>query len=211
MKIKMLQVNEIIPYFRNAKRHPEEQIASLAKQIEEVGFTQPLVVDTAKNLVIGHGRLEAAKLLNMSEVPVVVLDESLSDERIAALRIYDNKVSETGWDTLKLIEEFTELKEFDFDLSLTGFAEYEINAMLDVNLEDVGFEIPAEDKKESAAESAPSEGFKQVQLLYKPDEHRTYLDCIERYKSLYDCKDQTSAEIVLLALRRCVEVDGEGE
>lgn len=209
MKIKMLQVAEIVPYFNNAKNHPQEQIESLAKQIEELGFTQPLVIDSDHNLVIGHGRLAAAKHLEMTQVPVVVLEKSLSPERIKALRLYDNKVSETGWDTMKLIEEFNELKEFDFDLNLTGFKEFEINSLLEVNLGDVGFDLDGEKKEKDTTAQEPSEGFKQVQLLYKPDEHQQYLFFIKRYQEYYRCADKTTAEVVLMALETACQAHGK--
>lgn len=200
MKISMLEVSEITPYFRNAKQHPAEQIASLARQIEELGFTQPLVVDASYNLVIGHGRLLAAQKLGLTQVPVCILDESLSPERIAAIRIYDNKISESGWDTMKLIEELSSLKESELDLALTGFQDFEINNLLDVDLGDVGFDIPNDEKKEKSEPQEPSEGFKQVQLLYKPDEHVRYLDLIKQYQKAYSCEDKTTAEVVLMAL-----------
>jgi ParB-like chromosome segregation protein Spo0J len=200
MKINMLQVDKIVPYFRNAKRHPSEQIESLAKQIQELGFTQPLVIDNENNLVIGHGRLEAAKFLGIEKVPVTVLDKNLTKERIAALRLYDNKVSETGWDTIKLMEELSSLKDFDFDLSLTGFQDFEINSMLGIDLSDAGFDIPTETNEDEPAGKEVSEGFKQVQLLYKPEEHVKYLDFIKKYQRYYGCSDKTTAEVVLMAL-----------
>jgi len=211
MKITMLSVEKISPYQRNAKRHPPEQIESLAKQISEVGFTQPVVVDSDNSLVIGHGRLEAAKFLGMEKVPAFILDKNLSKERVAALRIYDNKVSETGWDTMKLIEELSSLKELDVDLSLTGFQEFEINSMLDVDLGDIGFDIPEDRSKDDSETKETSEGFKQVQLLYKPDEHVKYLEFIKKYQRYYGCSDKTTAEVVLMALETACKVHEQGD
>lgn len=211
MKIHMMKVADIIAYSKNAKNHPQEQIESLAKQIKELGFTQPLVVDAENNLVIGHGRLAAAEHLELEDVPVVRLDPSLSPERVRALRLYDNKVSETGWDSLKLIEELTELQDMEFDLQLTGFKEFELNALLDVDLGDVGFDIPADADDKEDKKQEPSEGFKQVQLLYKPEEHVRYLELVKKYQEYFDCKEKTTAEVVLMALGTACQVHEQSD
>ena len=87
-------MSEITPYAKNAKKHPKEQVEHIANSIKEFGFQQPLVVDKNNVLVIGHGRLLAAKKLKMQTVPVVCA-EDLTDEQIAALRLADNKTNES--------------------------------------------------------------------------------------------------------------------
>lgn len=122
MKITNIAINKIKPYEKNAKKHPEEQVEKIAKSIEQFGFQQPLVVDKNNVLIIGHGRLLAAKYLKMSEVPCVKAEE-LDKEQVKALRLADNKVAESEWDMDLLGEELgdildIDMEEFGFDLSL---------------------------------------------------------------------------------------------
>ena len=111
-------VSEIKPYEKNAKAHPKKQVEQIAASIKSFGFVQPLVVDKNNVIVIGHGRLEAAKLLGMTEVPTISV-ENLSDEEVKALRLADNKLNESEWDMNLVIEELKGLSEPM--LELTGF------------------------------------------------------------------------------------------
>ena len=121
MNITMMGVQDIRPYEKNAKKHPEEQVEHIANSIREFGWQQPLVVDKDNVLVIGHGRLLAAKRLGLTEVPVVMADQ-LTEQQIAALRLADNKTNESDWD-------------FDLlDLELEGIDE--------IDMEQFGFVLP---------------------------------------------------------------------
>ena len=88
---------DIKPYRMNAKKHPQEQIDQIAESIRQFGFRQNLVVDSNNVLVIGHGRWLAARKLGLERVPCMRV-EDLSEEQLKALRLADNRVSETGWD-----------------------------------------------------------------------------------------------------------------
>lgn len=89
-----MSTTDLIPYSKNAKRHPAEQVRLIANSIREFGFQQPIVVDKHNVVIIGHGRLLAAKRLKIAEVPVVIADE-LTEDQIKALRLADNKVGES--------------------------------------------------------------------------------------------------------------------
>ena len=121
MKVIQKNVNELIPYEKNAKKHDETQIKNVAESIKQYGFVQPVVVDKDNVIVIGHCRVLAAKLLNMETVPCVCVDE-LTEEQVKALRLVDNKTNESPWDFDLLSEE---LEELDMDLSEFGFAKIE--------------------------------------------------------------------------------------
>ena len=86
MNIQQIPINDLKPYPHNAKKHPAEQVEHIANSIREFGFQQPIVVDKDNVVVIGHGRLLAAKKLNMDSVPCVRADD-LTDEQIKALRL----------------------------------------------------------------------------------------------------------------------------
>ena len=119
LKIVYLPPDVLIPYEHNAKQHPAEQVKHIANSIREFGFRQPIVVDADNVVVIGHGRLMAAKKLGLESVPVVRADD-LTEEQIRALRLADNKTNESEWDFAELEAELAEL-EMDFDMSDFGF------------------------------------------------------------------------------------------
>lgn len=117
MNIVYLPTNELIPYSRNAKKHPAQQVGLIANSIREFGFQQPIVVDKNNIVVIGHGRLLAAKRLHMKEVPVVRADD-LTDDQIKALRLADNKVAESDW---KMDLVASEIADIQLDMTDFGF------------------------------------------------------------------------------------------
>ncbi len=118
MNIENIPVRDIKPYEKNAKKHPAEQVEHIANSIKEFGFKQPLVVDANNVLVIGHGRLLAAKKLGMDTVPCVRADD-LTPEQIKALRLADNKTNESDWDAELLNIELDDIT--DIDMGLFGF------------------------------------------------------------------------------------------
>lgn len=118
LKIEYLSVGSLKPYEKNAKRHPADQVDHIANSIREFGFRQPLVIDKDNVIVIGHGRLLAAKKLGLDTVPCVRADD-LTDEQIKALRLADNKTNESEWDFDLLGGELDDI--FDIDMSEFGF------------------------------------------------------------------------------------------
>lgn len=97
MQIYNIHVKDIKPYSQNAKKHSEAQIKNVAESIKQFGFVQPIVLDKDKEIVIGHCRLSAAKLLGMECVPCYFV-ENLSKVQIKKLRNLDNKLNESEWD-----------------------------------------------------------------------------------------------------------------
>lgn len=112
-----MDINLLKPYEKNAKKHPKKQIEQVAASIKEFGFNQPIVVDKNNVVIVGHGRLEAAKLLGLTDVPVTVVD--LTEEQAKSYRLADNKLNESEWDMGLVIEELKELS--DPMLELSGF------------------------------------------------------------------------------------------
>lgn len=117
MKIENIKISEIKPYPANAKKHDKKQIQQVANSIKEFGFNQSIVTDKDGVIIVGHGRYEAAKLLGMTDVPV--LQVNLTDEQAKAYRLADNKLNESDWDMGLVIEELKGLSDEMFDL--TGF------------------------------------------------------------------------------------------
>lgn len=119
LNIIYLPPGDLTPYAHNAKRHPDDQVEHIANSIREFGFRQPIVVDADNVVVIGHGRLLAAKKLGLDAVPVVRADD-LTEAQIKALRLADNKTNESEWDFGLLDAELVDLA-LDFDMSDFGF------------------------------------------------------------------------------------------
>lgn len=120
MNVINMPTGELIPYENNTKIHPPEQVEHIANSIKRFGWQQPIVIDKNKVVIIGHGRLLAAKQMGLQEVPVVYADD-LSEEDAQALRLADNKLNESPWDFTKLEEELAQLAIDGIDMSQFGF------------------------------------------------------------------------------------------
>ena len=125
---KIVSVENLIPYALNSRTHSDAQVAQLAASIREFGFTNPVLVDDANNLIAGHGRLLAARKLKMDQVPAIVV-AGLDDRKRRALVIADNKLAlNAGWDEDALRVELEDLAG-DFG-KLMGFCQDELVALL---------------------------------------------------------------------------------
>lgn len=121
MDIKMISINDVIPYEKNAKKHPEEQVEYIANSIKRFGWKQPIVIDKENVVVVGHGRLLAAQKLGYEQVPVLYADD-LTEGEIKAFRLADNKTNESEWDERLLDLELEELEPLeDIDMADFGF------------------------------------------------------------------------------------------
>ncbi len=138
-QIEFWPIERLRPYARNAKMHGPDQVARIAASMARFGWTVPCMVGDDGELIAGHGRVLAATELGLSEVPVIRLGHLDEAER-RAYRIADNKLTELGdWDEGLLRDEVAGLLAEDFDLSLLGFAEDELEALLqDPDLADDG-------------------------------------------------------------------------
>jgi len=158
VKVEYVPLNQLIPYVNNPKKHPPEQVKKIASSIKEFGFRVPIVVDKDFVIIAGHGRYEAAKLLGLKEVPVIIADD-LTPAQAKAFRIADNKVAESDWDLEALAAELAQLKEIDYDLELTGFDDEEVSELIRelevVEEEEVGDEEEEDELPEVDEEVEP--------------------------------------------------------
>jgi DNA modification methylase len=131
MQIECTPVSELRPHPNNARTHSRKQIRQIAKSIEQFGFCNPVLVDDAKQIIAGHGRVEAAKLLGVDAVPTCRLSH-LSEADKRAYVLADNKLAENaGWDKELLAIELQGLIELEVDIELTGFDMAEIDFILE--------------------------------------------------------------------------------
>ena len=130
--IKKISVSDLIPYANNSRTHSDEQVLQIASSIKEFGFINPVIVDGENGIIAGHGRVMAAKKLGLTDVPCVDASH-LSEAQKKAYIIADNKLAlNAGWDDDILRIELDMLTELDFDLSLTGFSDEELQAICQV-------------------------------------------------------------------------------
>ena len=128
--IEQWPLERLKPYAKNAKMHGADQVAKIAASMAEFGWTVPCLVSDDGELIAGHGRVLAAEKLGLKDAPVIVLGH-LTDEQRRAYRIADNKLTELGeWDEAVLSGELQLLAAEDFDLSLIGFDDAELDALL---------------------------------------------------------------------------------
>jgi ParB-like chromosome segregation protein Spo0J len=121
-------IEKLIPYARNPRTHSDAQVAQIAASIAEFGFNNPILVDTKAGIIAGHGRLLAARKLQLKEVPVIVLDHRTQKR---AYILADNQLAlNAGWDESLLRVELASLQEEDFNLNVIGFEDEELARLL---------------------------------------------------------------------------------
>ncbi len=119
------------PFDQNARTHSKKQIKQIAASIERFGFTNPVLISDDDEIIAGHGRVEAAKLLGIKRVPTLALSHLSAIERRAYV-LADNKLAlNAGWDREILAIELQALVDLEFETELTGFSLAEIDLVLD--------------------------------------------------------------------------------
>jgi DNA modification methylase len=205
MKIEYTPVRELRFYPNNARTHSKKQIRQIANSIAKFGFCNPILIDDAKQIIAGHGRVEAAKLLGIDAVPTCQLSH-LSDADKRAYILADNKLAEkAGWDKELLAIELQGLIELDVDIELTGFDMAEIDLILEEGREARGEPSGPEDQ---VPEPSPLPAVTQTGDLWLLGSHR--LLCGDaRDKAAYDrLLEGAKAEFVFTDPPYNVEIDG---
>src|SRR3984893_12771389 len=129
LRIELWSINKLVPYSKNPRTHSEAQVEQIAASIAEFGFNNPILVDTKAGIIAGHGRLLAARKLQLTEVPVIVLDH-LTDAQKRAYIIADNQLAlNAGWDEALLAAELAALQQEDFNLGLIGFDDRDLTKL----------------------------------------------------------------------------------
>lgn len=131
MKIETVPIGILIPWPGNPRKHGELDVAQIADSIKFYGWTSPILAQRGTNrIVAGHGRLEAAKVAGLKEIPVIYLD--LTDQQATAYTVADNKLAELSrWDFPALKDILVGLDDGEFDLMKTGFNEDELKKLID--------------------------------------------------------------------------------
>ena len=141
---KIMSVDDLTPYINNSRTHSKAQVAQVVSSIKEFGFTNPILIDEAGGIIAGHGRLMAAKQLELSEVPTITL-HGLTEAQKKAYIIADNQLAlNSGWDFDMLRVEIEDLQELEFDIDLLGFDDGFLGDLFGEEKEDYQKEITDE-------------------------------------------------------------------
>lgn len=172
----MLATKDLIPYARNTRTHSDEQVNQIVSSIKEFGFTNPVLVDQDNMIIAGHGRVMAANKLKLDKVPTICL-KHLTEAQKKAYIIADNRLAlNAGWDEDMLKVELEELNDLEFDISLLGFEDNEIESLLSEPTEGL--------TDEDAVPDLPEEPTTKLGDLWILGEHRLL------------CGDSTSIDAV---------------
>ena len=129
-KYELKKIIDLKPYKKNPRVHSEQQVMQIADSIKRFGFTVPILIDEDNNIIAGHGRLEASKLIELEQVPTIEI-KNLKEEEKKALIIADNQLTlNSNWNEEFLKDELNTLKDLNFDLDLLGFTLEEIDGYL---------------------------------------------------------------------------------
>jgi len=201
----LVEPSKLIPYSNNPKSHPTEQIDKIASSIKNFGFVQPIVVDKENEVIIGHGRLKAAKKLGLDKIPVIRHDE-LTEAEAKALRLEDNKIGESEWQDEKLAVELEQLVEDDsFDELVNGFSEDELSEYLDSLTDEEDLEEPETEDPEQV-ETDIQEG-----EVFKLGEHRLMCGDATNQSHVETLMDGEKADMVFTDPPYGKEYDGRSD
>ncbi|MCD8337619.1 MAG: site-specific DNA-methyltransferase [Lachnospiraceae bacterium] len=155
-EMQLVPVERLVPYVNNARTHSPEQITKLRSSLREFGFINPVIIDRDYGVIAGHGRIEAAKVEGITEVPCVFADH-LTEAQKKAYILADNRMAmDAGWDEELLRIEIESLQGEDFDIGLTGFDEKELADLFagesDGDVQDDDFDLNAALEKASFVE-----------------------------------------------------------
>jgi DNA modification methylase len=181
MQIEQIEIESLLPYARNSRTHSDEQTAQIAASIKEFGFTNPVLIDNENQIIAGHGRVLAARKLQLKVVPCIRLGY-LTDTQKKAYVIADNKLAlNSGWDEDMLALEIAELKDEDFEIELLGFTDDELAGLADQIAEEVEGLTDEDEVPE-----VPEEPITRLGDIWKLGRHRlmcgdsTSIDAVEK-------------------------------
>jgi ParB family transcriptional regulator, chromosome partitioning protein len=177
LKIVYKPITDLIPYANNSRTHSDDQVLQIASSIKEFGFTNPVLVDDEGGIVAGHGRVMAAKKLNLKEVPTITLI-GLTEAQKKAYIIADNKLAlNAGWDDEMLKLEFDALKELDFDLEITGFDISELNFNI------ANYDILDDENLDKELEEMAAGVKKAIQIEFEPEHYEEAQEIIKYWRN----------------------------
>jgi len=216
LQITYLPPGRLHPSPTNARTHSKKQLKQIVRSIERFGFVNPVLISDDFEIVAGHGRVEAAKMLGLREIPTVRLSKLSPADRRAYV-IADNRLAElAGWDRDLLATELQGLLELQFDdIELTGFSLGEIDLMLDKAVEKKAEKPGREDELPANSLSGPA--VSRAGDLWVLGPHRLLCGDARNLTSYQLLLEAKQADLVLtdprfnVAVEGCVALDRVGD
>ena len=176
LTINYRKTGELIPYINNSRTHSEQQVQQVAASIKEFGFTNPILIDEDSGIIAGHGRLQAAQMMGMDEVPTITL-EGLTEAQRKAYVIADNKLAlNSGWDDELLKVELEILSDLDFDLDILGW-----DVLPDFKGE-VDYSILDDDDLDDELEGMTDDVKKAIQIEFEAQDYEEAAELIKFWR-----------------------------
>lgn len=176
-RLTMIAIDDLVPYANNAKKHGARQIQQLRASLREFGFVTPVLVDADRNIIAGHGRVEAARAEGMREVPCVLVTD-LTDAQRKAYILADNRLSETAeWDPELLRIELDGLDALHFDTDIIGFDADSLKRI----------EVNSYTRAAAGSAAATSEHFWGDEEGESSEEYEAFTDKFKAKKTTDDC------------------------
>jgi hypothetical protein len=194
---------ELTKHPHNSRTHSKKQLKLIAESIREFGFLNPVLIERNGKIIAGHGRVEAAKLLGIGQVPTICIEE-LSEDQIRAYILADNKLAElAGWDREMLAIELQHLYTLEdvFDIAVTGFEVPEIDLILEEEKQK-----PDPEDDFSADEQGPS--FSKLGDLWQLGKHRIFCGNALKRDSYSELMDKRWASAVFTDPSYNVPING---
>ena len=203
-RIEHLPIADLKPNPRNARRHPTKQLHQIAASIREFGFNSIVVIDENGVILVGHGRVEAAKLAGLTTLPVLRITHLTAEQKVG-FSLADNKIAlNSDWDMEQLALLWRELSaiELNFDLEVTGFETAEIDLLID------GPTVPTKADPSDIVPETQSEAVSRLGDLWQLGQHR--LICADACdKAAYtQLMDGEQARVVFADAPYNVPIDG---
>jgi len=209
LKITQINIDELIPHPSNP-RILEDAIKPVARSIKEFGFINPVIVNEHNIILAGHARTEAAKTLDFDKVPCVKVENLTKAQELAYL-LADNRLSENAsYDNNMLADVIKTIEDMDFDATVTGYSEDEIEAFINAsadNLDDLlglgdeGENIP-ETQEPNIEEESEEKNVCRVSFFFSEEQKKIVMDAVEAVKENSPEKISMGAALTIICAQR---------
>ena len=176
MQVEQIGIETLIPYANNARTHSEAQVAQIAASIREFGFNNPVLIDEQSSIIAGHGRVLAARKLELDTVPCIRLNHLSSTQRRAYI-IADNKIAmNAGWDEELLALEVAELTEFGVNMDLLGFD------ISELNFAEIDYSVLEDEDVDKQLSDMANGVRKAIQIEFEPDHYDEAFELVKFWR-----------------------------
>ena len=176
MQVEQIGIETLIPYANNARTHSDAQVAQIAASIREFGFNNPVLIDEQSSIIAGHGRVLAARKLELDTVPCIRLNHLSSTQRRAYI-IADNKIAmNAGWDEELLALEVAELTEFGVNMDLLGFD------ISELNFAEIDYSVLEDEDVDKQLSDMANGVRKAIQIEFEPDHYDEAFELVKFWR-----------------------------